>query len=325
MNQFAVPIETPPPIASAPSSPLVSVVIPAYNSARFISAAIECVLHQTYRCFEVVVVNDGSTDETANEVARFGTAVSCIHQQNRGLSAARNRGIQSASGPLIAFLDADDLWKPTKLECQVGLLRNRPEIGLVHTDLDCLDESIGIVKPSPANREEFVGSCWSALWRGNRIGVSSVMIRRHVLEQVGLFDERITRPTSQDYDLWLRLACRTVFGYIPEALTTCRFHDANASRNSTAMNEDVAYVLEKAYREHRQSGNGVPIPMPRRRLGYVYSCLAQKYTAQGRQREARRAIARQLRYLPWDFRSWRLYAATWLRPKDSESESVQSD
>src|SRR5579864_8740685 len=115
-------------------APQVSVVIPAYNAARFLGDAIQSVLNQTYSNFEVVVVNDGSTDDTESVVRSFGDRLFYVKQANKGVSAARNEGIKRARGQYVAFLDSDDVWLPTKLAEQIPFLEQNPEVGLVYSD-----------------------------------------------------------------------------------------------------------------------------------------------------------------------------------------------
>jgi glycosyltransferase involved in cell wall biosynthesis len=291
---------------------LVSVIIPAYNAERFVGQAIESVLAQSYRPIEVIVVNDGSTDETRIRLDAFGNQVRAIHQTNAGLSAARNRGIRESSGDLIAFLDADDLWHPQKLEKQVAIFTGAPKIGLVHTDANYLFDETGNVSPAPAAREAYQGDCFKQLFLGNRMSVSSVVVRRSLLERCGLFDEAIRRPTTQDWDLWLRLSRETRFGYVAEELVTCRMHDSNAGKNQLAMLEDSLYVIKKTRRSVVDIDAQLGFLKVRRRIAYQYQSLAKFYLRTSQFSKARRALQKSLLNEPSNTYSWRLLFKSFL-------------
>ncbi len=167
-----------------------------------VAEAIDSVLNQQFKAYELIVVDDGSTDETAEILAGYKTAITVIRQANRGVSAARNKGILSAQGDLVAFLDSDDLWEPEKLACQFKFFQNHPEA------LICQTEEIWIrngkrVNPKKRHRKPsgdiFLPSLELCL-----VSPSAVMMRKTLFEKVGLFDENL--PACEDYDLWLRVA-----------------------------------------------------------------------------------------------------------------------
>lgn len=291
----------------------VSTVIPAFNAANYIADAIGCVLAQSHGDVEVVVIDDGSTDNTAAIASQIDKRVRCLRQPNRGLSAARNRGIEESTGEFVAFLDADDMWAPTKLEKQLALLDCNASIGVVHTDSCRLMQSTGHIDEFPANRHEFVGKCWIPLWHGNRIGVSSVMVRRSVLQEYGCFDEEIRRPTAQDYDLWLRLARHVEFGFVPEPLHIARYHETNASRDKVAMIEDTIYVLKKELGRHRQEYLAAGVRDLDARVAYEFARLANVYLQNNSSSEARVAILRYLRHFPKDCRAWQTLCRSCLK------------
>ncbi len=203
------------------STPLVSVIIPTHNCAAYIGDAVASVLSQTYQTFEVIVVDDGSTDETSDVLTPYRDRIQYVYQDNQGPAAARNAGIRQARGNLIAFLDADDTWSPRKLELQVLALKAYPDAGLAFTDFHEFDES-GVHKPShltgqrsseawfaknrAAETELAYGGMYQEFLRANWIATCSVIVRRDVLAAVGCFDEGISY--GEDYDLWLRIARR---------------------------------------------------------------------------------------------------------------------
>ncbi len=185
-------------------SPLVSVVIPTFNRGWCIRRSIDSVLSQTYTHFELIVVDDGSTDDTSEILASYGHAVKPIPMKNAGVSAARNRGIRESSGSLIAFLDSDDYWMPQKLSVQVEFLGNHPDV------LICQTEEIWIKnnrRMNPKKRHQKPsGWMFSQSLHLCLISPSAVMLRKTLLDDVGMFDESL--PACEDYDLWLRVTCR---------------------------------------------------------------------------------------------------------------------
>lgn len=182
--------------------PTVSVVIPTFNRARLIGAAIDSVLDQDFADVELIVVDDGSTDDTFRLISAYGDRLRSIRQENRGVSAARNAGIRSAGGNLIALLDSDDEWLPGKLAAQVAFFEDHPEA------LICQTEEIWIrngkrVNPGNRHRKQ-AGMIFERSLALCLVSPSAVMMRKSLLDEVGLFDERL--PACEDYDLWLRIA-----------------------------------------------------------------------------------------------------------------------
>jgi glycosyltransferase involved in cell wall biosynthesis len=227
------------------AGPLVSVIIPSYNAGGYVAEAVASVLVQTYQPLEIILINDGSTDDTDEVLLRYVGKMRYFYQPNRGLSATRNRAIALARGELIAFLDADDVWLPEKLARQVDCLTQNPRIGLVHTNYVKLYSDTGIHSPhEPLNITD--GRCYTRLVLGNVLLVSSVVLRRECLDRVGVFDEKIPQRTCEDYDLWLRIARHFEFAYIPEALMLYRRHAGNMSNKTHAMIGDELYVVKKA-------------------------------------------------------------------------------
>ena len=206
----------------------VSVVIAAYNQAAWLGHAIESVRAQSFEDWELVVVDDGSTDAT-REVASRHTAdgrIRYVHQARGERSAARNRGIAASSAPLVAFLDADDVWLPEKLAKQVTALAADPIAGLCYTParfIDAAGRPLPIRKPPRA----ISGEVFARLMRGNVIILASVLVRRRCLEEVGGFDT--TLNACEDWDLWLRIARRWPIVVVDEELTLYRRHEANTA------------------------------------------------------------------------------------------------
>ncbi len=184
------------------TAPTVSVVLPTYNRGWVVNEAVDSVLDQDYGHLELIVVDDGSVDNTPRLLSAFGNRISVIRQENRGVSAARNTGIRAATGELITLLDSDDTWLPGKVSAQVAFFKANPEA------LVCQTEEIWIrngvrVNPGKRHRKEG-GMIFERSLALCLVSPSAVMMRRSLLDEVGLFDESM--PACEDYDLWLRIA-----------------------------------------------------------------------------------------------------------------------
>jgi glycosyltransferase involved in cell wall biosynthesis len=226
------------------SAPLVSVVIPAYNAAWCVGKAIDSVLAQDFQDFEVIVVNDGSTDDTAAVLAGYGDAIRVVHQANGGMSSARNAGISASRGELIAFLDSDDWWLPGKLGSQVELMRARPEVGFSSAAARVEDPDGRLLNLWGCS--QWSGSFLEHLFQNNggiAGGSSALMVRRDVLERVGFYDE--TLGGVEDADLWIRLAAVTEYACIPEPQVVVLRRPGSVSRNVEGMRRGAIQVMEK--------------------------------------------------------------------------------
>ena len=204
-----------------PGTPLpvsVSVVIPVFNRRWSICEAVESVLSQTLPAFELIVVDDGSTDGTAEALARYGDRLRLIEQPNRGVSAARNRGVAAAQGRWIAFLDSDDLWKPEKLAIQKAFFKRHRKSRICQTEEIWIRNGLRV---NPGHRhkkpsgEIFIPSLALCL-----VSPSAVMLEKSLFEEAGGFDE--TLPAAEDYDLWLRISARYPVYLIEEPMVIKR-------------------------------------------------------------------------------------------------------
>ncbi|MBI4777213.1 MAG: glycosyltransferase [Deltaproteobacteria bacterium] len=222
--------------------PLVSVIIPTYNRASRLEEAVRSVLDQTFRDFELIVVDDGSTDGTREMLEGFGAGVKVLVQARSGVSAARNLGIEAARGPLIAFLDSDDLWLDRKLEVQAAHFRMRPK------SLICQTEEVWIRKGRRVNPKAYhkkrSGNIFRISLERCMVSPSAVMLRRSLLEEVGVFDTSM--EACEDYDLWLRVACRHPVALIDEPLTIKRGgHSDQLSRTVPSLDRLRIHSLSK--------------------------------------------------------------------------------
>lgn len=225
--------------------PQVSVIIPAYNAMAFLPQTLDSVLAQTFADFEVWVVNDGSTDPTAEWVSNLtDRRVRLINQANQGCAIARNTGLLAAHGQYVAFLDADDLWEPTKLEKQVQLLDSRPAVGLVYTGISTIDET-----GRPTGKIELPtveGAVWDTVVEANPIMCGSTpLIRRECFESAGRFDQSLR--SAEDWDLWIRIAQTYEFGVIKAPLVYYRVHASSKSHNLQLHLQSRLNVIEKAF------------------------------------------------------------------------------
>jgi glycosyltransferase involved in cell wall biosynthesis len=228
--------------------PAVSVVIPTYNRAAYLGQAIESVRQQTFQDWELVVVDDGSTDHTRTVVAQHldPTQIRYLYQPHRERSTARNRGLEASSGPLVTFLDADDLWMPEKLVKQVAAMEQHPDIGLCYTLARRINGQ-GAALDAVRDVQVLAGWVLPHILRRNCIGTSSVMIRRSCLEQVGVFDEHLPVYGREDWDLWIRIARRYAVLPIREELTLHRVYEGNSSQEQNF--QSGLAVLEKRCRD----------------------------------------------------------------------------
>jgi glycosyltransferase involved in cell wall biosynthesis len=276
-------------------SPRVSVVVPAYNAATTISQALDSVFRQSFRDFEVVIVDDGSTDRTREVVAEYGDRIRVLTKANEGKPAAtRNLGVHAARGELVAFLDADDWWREDKLERQVAVFDGRPDVGLVYTADATVDANGKTLSVNPCPPEAR-GRIYELLTVRNVMVGSSVMARREAIVRAGGFDEGLT--SIENWDLWIRIARDWAIDYIDEPLTLYRVHAGNRSSNVELRRQNVFLVLAK----HHDARDRSPEARRRRRDAYFhayFNVLGKAYFGQLEMGAARRALIRALGLKP---------------------------
>jgi glycosyltransferase involved in cell wall biosynthesis len=278
--------------------PKVSVVIPAYNAMAYLPETIANVLKQTYTDFEVIVVNDGSTDKIEEWITQVGDRrVKLVSQANLGATDARNTGIRESQGEYLAFLDADDLWESTKLAKQVQVLDSHPEVGLVYTWVAYVDERGNSTGRVVNSQQE--GDVWQELTKGNLIECGSVpMVRRQCFEKCGVFDCNLG-SFVEDWDIWLRIANHYQFKVVKEPLVYYRQVIGSGSRNWQAMAKGYQVVLEKAF----ATASWQDLPLRNRSYGTANLVLAWK-AIQSQARDYEQASyfrSQALRHDPWLF------------------------
>lgn len=223
----------------------VSVIIPAYNAMAFLPEALRSILNQTMPNFEVIIVNDGSKDNIVEWASRItDPRVKLISQDNQGVSQARNTGILNSRGTYIAFLDADDIWEPTKLEKQVKAFELNPKLGLVDTQVLMVDPQDNVLYQAGSSYAE--GNVLRLMLEENLVMCgSSPMIHRKCIEKVGLFDTDL--QGSEDWNMWTRIALHYPFKVITEPLVRYRQHPMSASKDWKRMSIEATKSIERIF------------------------------------------------------------------------------
>ncbi len=219
----------------------VSVVIPAWNAAHLLPRCLESVLAQTLAPREIIVVDDGSRDATAEVAANCGYAVRVIRQENRGAAGARNTGIRAAAGKWIAFLDADDRWLPQKMERLIACAAANPDAGVIYSDATVMDDAGRPVGRFLDGKDAASGYIYDRLLRSFFVLPSTAMVRRELIERAGYFAEKVRGV--EDMELMLRLARATLFALVPECLVIYERQETSVSRNEAMMAENSAMVF----------------------------------------------------------------------------------
>lgn len=275
----------------------VSVITPTFNRGHLIGEAIQSVLEQNSRDFEIIVVDDGSTDGTADVVKSFSDErVKYIYQENRGRSNARNHALNIAAGRYIAFLDSDDLYLPGKLELQVAYLDTHPEVGMVYTSAYCMNEEGTLL--SDSYRASVSGWIYKdiAFYVPVTITMPTAMARLEVFDRVGGFDEKMER--FEDTDMWRRIAKAFPIGAIPDFTCKLRTHGGNAlaGQDPRKIEAAVTYYIDKVFSEDSSIDIGI------RRKGasglcffYAKALLTMSFSAAS----GRRLLLKSIGYAPF--------------------------
>ena len=278
----------------------VSLVIATFNHARLLGGAIDSALAQTLHGVDVIVVDDGSTDDTQAVLARYAGRVRVLRQPNRGLAAARNAGLAAARGTYVAFLDADDVMAPAKLAEQVAVLERAPTIGWTYCDV--LIETVATGATVRAS-ERFgyasrmlEGWLFPELIHGNFIPAIAPLVRRTALDAAGGFDERLT--ALEDWDMWLRLALIAEARYTPAVLVSYRIQPGGMSEDRARMDRNRFRVLDKLCRTRPAALEGLGA-VGRRIIADTHNWLGKEAYASGDWGEARRRFAASVLTVPW--------------------------
>lgn len=308
--------------------PAVSVVIPTYNRGRLLVQSVASVLAQTVPAAEILVIDDGSTDDTAQRLAPYLDRVRYLPQRNQGVSAARNHGVRAATGALLAFLDSDDVWHPRKLELQLRVFERQLELGMLGTH--------SFAWPAAAfpavNGERVTNVSWEQLAVRNYLVTSSILARREVLERAGPFDTGLQGP--EDRDLWLRVAALAPVANLELPLTGYRQVAGSLSKQAVACQTGMLKILRKLDDSDAWRGRRL---LRRKAYSYVNHSCAYLHGAAGNYPTSLLNSLRSLAWYPLPYRREEVDIAAerprrmlvnllrWLGLKPAEPPSVAAE
>ncbi|MGB8543309.1 MAG: glycosyltransferase [Candidatus Acidiferrales bacterium] len=296
----------------------VTAIIPVYNCAQYVTKAIDSVLAQTYPAREIIVVDDGSTDGTREVLQPYMNSIIYVYQKNAGEPAARNTGIRHATGEYIAYLDADDLWLPDKLQLQMEYFVAHPECKVVYTDMMTFDSSGILVESVRASRGRIYqsGKIFPYLFRETLFGSGSVVFSKDCCDTVGLFDESFL--VGSDYEMWLRMARYFEFGYVDKPLLMYRQHREMSTQTLGQVPQDgmpwQAKVLNRILELYPEIRGELGESFINRRMAVPYVWLGRTWMNRGNHVEARKLFAGAVQRAPWSFRYRLIYLCTFLTP-----------
>ncbi len=272
-------------------NPLISVIIPTYNRALTLQATIQSVLRQTYKEFEIIIIDDGSTDDTEQIINDFNDKrITYIRQDHRSASFARNKGIENAKGAYIAFLDSDDIWLPTKIEKQLGVFKNSKfNPGIVYCGIGYINESGE--KTRGKKLPAYKGNIFLYLLGARRnvvTGVgSTVLVKRECFDKCGLFNEDM--PYREDLELLIRISRKFTFDYVSEPLAKIRIHNKRMSSNIDSIIKGRDMLFEKIHNDLKKH---------RRVLAKYYYQTGVLYLKKGDTNKHREYILKSIRAFP---------------------------
>ena len=284
-------------------APLISVIIPTFNRASFISEAIDSVLQQSYQKIELLVVDDGSTDNTAEIMSRYTAdpRVRFFQQPNQGQSVARNLALQYAKGEFICCLDSDNRWLPGKLEKSLAVFKQHPEVDIVYGDIVTIDENGDEI--TRQNMPRYSGRITKYLFRDNCVSINTSMVRRKCFDEMGGME--VGRRRADDYELWLRFSTRYQYFYLPEYLAEYRVMKDQISTDKNGRfqsNEEILRNFQKAF--------PTALTPDEFKEGWCrfYTRKGRYLASVGRLKDAFREYRRALRHKPTDKAPWRALA-----------------
>lgn len=301
------------------TAPTISIVMPVLNGERYIAEALESIRSQTYRDYELLVVDDGSTDRTREIVMTFAGRMNVRiirHETNLGITPSVNDGLRHASGKFVAFLDHDDAWLPEFLETQLAYLTTHPDVGMVHSDFRTIDGDGKVLEHSVARERKRTrpsGFVFRDLFMQSMICGNSVLIRKECFDRLGLWDERLRWA---DYHMWLRVSRHYRIDYVDRVLTAYRQHSSQCTRSNTSRPADEPPVplqtLQHLVEDHPEIRDEIGQRTINRRMASFYFDLAYGWFSEGKLGNTRLCLRRALRLWPTNLRYLTLYAATLL-------------
>lgn len=287
---------------------MVSVIVPVYNAAKYVSKALESVFCQTFKDYEVIVVNDGSIDDSERVISLYQEKIRYFSQENKGPACARNLGIRNARGNYVAFLDADDEWMPEKLERQMDLFKRDKSVKLIYTGGIFINEDgeyIGTIKSYFGNSEQvlrqlFISNCVSP--------INSVIVEKSCFSAVGCFDENL--KVAEDWDLMIRTCRKYNFACIALPLVAQRKVRGSQSDNAKRNISNELIFLRKLFSDKENSGFW---DLRRKSFSYRYFCAAWAFLEAGKRKEALKYIFLSLITHPVGFLSKKTHVGLLLR------------
>jgi Glycosyl transferase family 2 len=271
----------------------ITVIIPAYNGGEFIADALDSVLGQTALPTQIIVINDGSTDDTCARLLAYQNRITVINQTNQGAAVARNAGLRIATGDFIAFLDADDVWHRRKLEMQLQVMHRRSEIQLLGTrtfDCPCVDE------PFISDDADVEEVSRDRLLVRNYFTASSIMVRREIVTRLGGFDTSIS--SVEDFDYWQRVAQVGVVANLESPLTGYRQVAGSVSRRPAGVERGLRRIVQKLDEQNSWQGRSW---MRRKAIGHLHYSIAHLYADAGCQRLGLWKMLQSLAWYPLPF------------------------
>jgi glycosyltransferase involved in cell wall biosynthesis len=301
----------------------VSIIMPVLNGERYIGQALASILAQTYNNYELIVVNDGSTDRTVECVAEYTDRIDIKlvhHSERKGVAASVNDGIRHATGDCVTFLDHDDAWLPHMLETQTTYLEQHPEAGMVYADFQTIDPDSKVIEKSVAlcrGRTRPSGNVFRQLFLDSFIVAIGVLIRKECLDRLGGFDESLLWG---DYHLWLRIARNYEVHYIPKVVAQYRQHNHQCTRSVPPIEgEDPVAIqaLQKILEAYPETRRELGETVIRQRMASVFFGMAYYYFEHGAFDSARRPLSRAIALWPLNIQYRLLSAATLMTPSQA--------
>lgn len=284
--------------------PEVSVIIPVYNAEKFIKKTIESVLNQTYKDYEIIIIDDGSTDNSKKILDEFKDKVRYFKQANSGVSSARNMAIKEAAGKYIALLDQDDIWYPEKLEKQISFIKENPNVGMVYGDCYYIDDKDKVIYRVFEDQKYYQGKIFENLVIDNFVPIPTVLIKKEVLDKTGLFLENYSY--AEEYELFIRIAKDYDIGCINEVLAGYRVHDTNLSKNiDKSLQEDIR-VKEDALQKYAKQIEPIKNKVKRKLAGYYYE-FGRFYQKAGQSKMARQYLAKSIKTYTYSYKQYVFY------------------
>ena len=297
-----------------PDNPKISVVIATYNRANFLQETIDSVLRQRFRDYELIVVDDGSTDQTQTLLASYGSRIRYHYHENRGPSAARNLGVRHARAPWIAFQDSDDLMEPDHLETLYAYANEHPQCGMVFANgayLDGAERKPGTIIPvAKSRRLANQGVRLVDLFEKSIVRLQASLISKKAYDAVGGHDESLR--ICMDLDLSFRLLMNYPVAYLDRVVFLYRFHEGNIGKNEELRLTENIRVIQKLLDQFPAAQRQLGVRRVAKRMAYRYYRLAKKRWNRGQRDEARQAIRAATALRPF-FLKYRLYQVSWGR------------